>query len=242
LSIQTFMEALQVAKRIPATILLPLLLLAPVTACSGDDRDDKAVKAIDGTFVGKVSGMDALMAIVAAPMGRGEDRRDVAIYVSDGGQLSESLTGTAAGNSFDVKSDDAKLRTAGTLEGNSATGTVKLSDGKTVRFTASRATATAGLYDLKVSRDGQLSGASASGVGLTSKSTLRAPGSGRLKFADGKQRKFEVKTGSSDDPVRLRAGQARLIVLPAGELSGAGEGRPAGTGDTLDFFIRSPAG
>jgi hypothetical protein len=227
-----------------AAFSLAVLLLAPLAACgSGDDGDDKASeKAVDGTFVGKVSGTDAYVAVVAAPAARGKDRRDLTLYMSDGGRLSESFSGAAERNSFVARSEDDDAEAKGKLAGNSVSGTVKLPDGKTVDYRASRATAAAGLYDLTVSREGQLTGASATGVGLTSKSTLRAPGNGRVKFADGKRRKFEVVADSAADPVRLRGGEARLIVLPDGNLSGAGEGRPAGGGDALDFFIKSAAG
>jgi hypothetical protein len=223
---------------------LAVLLLALLAACGGgDDSDDAApTKPVDGTFVGKVSGTDAFVAIVASPPARGKDARELTMYVSDGGKLSESLRGDARLNSFVARSEDADTEAKGKLEGNSVTGSMKLPDGKTVSYRASRATAAAGLYDLTVSRDGRLSGASANGVGLTSKSTLRAPGRGRLKFADGKRRAFEVSADSSDDPVRLRAGEIRLIVLPGGELSGAGEGMPIRGDDPLDVFIRSRAG
>jgi hypothetical protein len=227
-----------------AACSLAVLLLAPLAACGGgNDRDDKAdEKAIDGTFVGKVSGTDAFVAIVASPAARGKDRRELTVYMSDGGRVNESLSGEVHRNGFVARSKDDDAEAKGKLAGNSVTGTVKLSDGKTVSYRASRATAAAGLYDLTVSRDGQLTGASATGVGLTSKSTLRAPGNGRLRFADGRRRKFKVVADSAADPVRLRGGEVRLIVLPDGNLSGAGEGRPAGGGDALDFFIRSAAG
>jgi hypothetical protein len=225
-----------------AAWFLVVALLAPIGACGGgDERDDNAgEKAVDGTFVGKLSGSDVFVAVVASPAVRGQARRKVTVYVADGGRVNESLSGEAERNTFVAASEDAEAK--GTLEGNSVTGDVKLPDGKTVRYRATRASAAAGLYDLTVSRKGQLSGASATGVGLTSKSTLRAPGSGRIKFADGKRRRFEVVADSTGKPVRLGPGRARLIVLPDGELSGAGEGRPTGGGDELGFFIRSSAG
>jgi hypothetical protein len=227
-----------------AALSAVVLLLAPLTGCGGDDdRREKADdKAVEGTFVGKVSGTDAFVAVVAEPLARGQNQRKVSMYVSDGGRLSESLTGSAKLNRFAATSvnDDAKAE--GTLAGDSVTGSVTLPAGKTVRYQAGRATAAAGLYDLTVTSKGLLSGASANGVGLTSKSPLIAPGAGKLKFADGKRRPFEVTAGSAKDPIRLGGGKLRLIVLPSGELIGAGEGRASGGGGALDFFIRSPAG
>jgi hypothetical protein len=89
---------------------------------------------------------------------------------------------------------------------------------------------------------GELSGASAPGVGLTSDTTLRAPATGRFKFADGKRRRFEVVTGDvADEPTRLREGQMRLIVLPGGEMSRAGAAR--GTRQWRGgVFVRSTKG
>jgi hypothetical protein len=219
--------------------LLALFVMAPVAACGGgDDREDNAAgKAVEGTFVGKVSGDDAFVAVVAEPAARGQDTRALTMFVSDGGKLNASLKGSVRDNSFSATSADAKAK--GKLEGNSASGTLTLPGGKDVSYRATRATAAAGLYDLTLSSKGQLSGASANGVGLTSKSSLRAPGFGQIKFADGKKRKFEVTAEALPDPVRLGAGQLRMIVMPDGQLSGAGAAKPTGGGEELDVFIKS---
>jgi hypothetical protein len=162
--------------------------------------------------------------------------------VSDGGRLSESLAGTVGGNAFTATSDDDKAKAKGRLAGDSVSGTITLPGGKELSYRATRAAAAAGLYDLTVSAKGRLSGASANGVGLTSKTSLRAPGLGSIKFADGKRRRFELITEAAPDPVRLGAGQLRMIVMPDGKLSGAGAARPSSGGDELDVFIRSAGG
>lgn len=222
-----------------AACLLSLFLLALLAGCGGgDDPEEQATaKVVEGTFVGKVSGNDAFVAVVAAPVARGKETRELTMFVSDGGRLSESLKGSVRDNSFSATSADAKAK--GKLEGNSVSGTLTLPDGKEASYRATRATAAAGLYDLTVSSKGQLSGASATGVGLTSKSSLRAPGFGSIKFADGKKRKFEVTAEALPDPVRLGAGQLRMIVMPDGELTGAGAAKPTGGGEELDVFIKS---
>jgi hypothetical protein len=79
-------------------------------------------------------------------------------------------------------------------------------------------------------------------VGLQSSSRLRAPGTGRLRFADGERRGFELTSATSGDPTRLRGGQLRLIVLPSGEMVGSGEAQAATGGDELELFIRSDEG
>lgn len=221
-------------------IVLPALMLA---ACGGgEDADEREAgpKPVDGTYVGKVSKSDAFVAVVAEPAARGKDTRPVSLYVSDGGRLSVSLTGAAKGNSFTAASDDDKAEAKGELKADAVSGTVKLPGGEELSYRASRATAAAGLYDLTVSAKGRLSGASANGVGLTSPSSLRAPGFGAIKFADGQRRRFELTTEGAPDPVRLGAGQLRLIVTPDGKLSGAGAAK-SNDGKELDVFIRSVA-
>ena len=209
-----------------------LLLLAPLSGCGGDDEreDDQAQQPVDGTFVGKVAGTDALVAVVAAPAAEGQDKRDATVYVSDGSRVSESFQGSIAENSFTAASqDDAEAK--GELAGDSVKGSVELPDGESADYEAGRATGASGLYELTVSDKGTLSGASAAGVGLTSKSKLRAPGTGSLKFADGKRRRFKITPASEDSPRRIRDGDVRIVVLPDGQMSGAG----------ADFFIKSRA-
>jgi hypothetical protein len=220
-------------------IVLPALLSAAVAACGGDDtrENDPAPKPVDGTFVGEVSKSDAFVAVVAEPAARGKNVRPVSLYVSDGGRLSESLTGSLKDNGFTATSDDDKAKARGRLQGDTVSGTLTLSGGKEVSYRATRATAAAGLYELTVSAKGRMSGASANGVGLTSRSSLRAPGFGKIRFADGRQRRFELTTDAAPDPVRLGAGQLRVIVTPDGEMSGAGAAKAGGK--ELELFIRS---
>jgi hypothetical protein len=221
-----------------------VVALALVAGCGGnddrDDRDDRrAEKALDGTFVGKLSGTNGFLAVVASPAARGQDRRDIKVYVSDGESLSEWFPGSVESNRFTATADGGDAEAKGKLSGNSASGTITLPDGETVRYEATGATAASGLYELTVSRDGELTGVSAAGVALTSRSKLEAPGTGTLKFADGKRRKVEIT--ADGDPVRLRAAEARLIVLPGGDMAGAGQTRSSGAGGEPDFFIRSAA-
>jgi hypothetical protein len=110
-------------------------------------------------------------------------------------------------------------------------------DGRKVRYVAREATATSGLYDLTVSPEGKVTGASAAGVGLTGQVTLPPPGRGRLELADGTRLAFEVTRSSAADEARLRTGQLRLIVLPSGDAVGAGKTR-GGNGGTA-FVVRS---
>jgi hypothetical protein len=217
-------------------VWIVLALVLPVAGCGGgDDEDETPANAVDGTFVGKVSQTDAFVAVVVSPAARGQDRRDVMVYVSDGKRLSESFTGSATGSDFTAKSD-GDTQTKGKLSDNAATGTIELPDDKTARFQANRATAAAGLYSLEVSPAGKLSGASAAGVGLTGRIPARKRGTGSIKLADGTRHRFAVSRNSAGELVGLETGEVRMIVLSDGELRGAGKGRaPAGG----EFFVAS---
>jgi hypothetical protein len=232
--------------RISLWFVLLVLLLMPFAGCSGDDGPDddeaeKAVKADDavvGSFVGEVSGTNAFVAVVAAPAAGEKESGAVQIYVSDGRGLSEWFSGPISENSFVAKSDDGDAEARGKLSGDSVTGTVELPSGKTVRYQADPPSGAAGLYELTVSSAGELSGASAAGLGVTGEITLGKRGTGMLRLVDGKRLEFAVVRSRAGDLIGLHAGQLRLIVLPGGELKGAGKSRPAADGS---FFIRSSA-
>jgi hypothetical protein len=179
------------------------------------------------------------VAVVASPAARGEERRELTVYACDAKRLCEWFSGSASGNSFTVGAERGDGEARGELTRKAATGTIELSDGETVRYEAVPATATAGLYDLTLSSSGKLSGASATGVGLTGKSTIPKPGDGSLKLADGKRLKLDVTRSSARGSVPLRAGQVLAIVLPDHQLRGAARSRRTSGGGDSDFFIRA---
>jgi hypothetical protein len=219
-----------------------VLLLAALAGCGGDGDERvrvKEVKPLEGTFVGKAHGEDAFVAVVASPAARGEERRDLTLYACDARRLCEWFSGSAAGKSFRLGAERGDGEASGELTRKAATGTIELSDGKALRYEAERATAAAGLYDLTVSASGKLTDTSATGVGLTGKSTIPKPGDGSLKLADGKRLKLAVTRGSASASVPLRAGQVLAIVLPDHQLRGAARSRRTSAGDHPDFFIRA---
>jgi hypothetical protein len=213
-----------------------VLVMAPVAGCGGEDRaaEKPAPKPMEGTFLGKVTGTNALVAVVAAPAAGKQERQAVRIYLSDGSKLSEWLDAAVERNSFAAASENRDAEIKGRLNGNSVKGTITLPGGKTARYEASRATGAAGLYELSVSPKGKLTGASATGIGLTGKTPLGTDGSGTLKLADGTRHKFDVTGNARASEVQLESGQLRIIVLGDGELRGAGRAR-----GSEGFFIRS---
>jgi hypothetical protein len=223
-----------------------LLLATSLAACGDDDDgddgqvDDKA-KPVAGTFVGKLPNSQAFVSVVAAPPAKGQDKRAVTVLICDAKRVCEGYSGVATGNDF-VATGDGEAQAKGRLSEKSATGSIELPDGETVRYKTATATATAGVYELTVSRNGKLSGASATGVGLTGKSPLPDSGTGMLRLADGKRLKFDVTRNGAGSPLPLEAGEARLIVLPDYQLRGAGKSRRTSGGGEAEFFIRSSAG
>jgi len=222
--------------------LVLVFLLTPLAGCGGDDDDDDAdqeAKPVAGTFVGKARGTGAFVAVVASPSPEGQGERAVTVYACDARRLCAWFSGSASGNRFTATAAGGEEQAKGKLSGKAATGTIGLPDGRTLRYVANPATATAGLYELTVSRGGKLEGASAAGVGLRGSSSLPRPGRGTLRLADGRRLKFEITRSSTGDALRLKAGQARVIVLPNGHLRGAAKSRPAAGGGRSNFFIRS---
>lgn len=224
------------------SISLVVLLLASLAGCGDDDGGDgdeaeKKAKPVAGTFVGKAQGSEAFVAVVAAPPAKGQDKREVTVFVCDAERLCESFSGSASGNDFTAEAEDGEARA--TLSAKAATGRVEVPGAGTVRYRATTAAATAGVYDLTVSANGRIRGASAAGVGLKGQSTLPRPGNGSIRLADGRRLKFEITRNSSDDPIRLAPGEMRLIVLQDGQLKGAAKSRPAEGGDASDFFVLS---
>lgn len=222
--------------------LVAVLLLAPLAGCGDDDDDDgnnqaERPKPVAGTFVGKARASDAFVAVVAEPPAKGQDKRGITVFVCDAKSLCEWFSGSASGNAVTLKAEGGEARA--TLGADVATGAVKPADGETVRYRAGSATATAGLYDLTVSANGRIRGASAAGVGLKGRSTLPSEGNGSIELADGRRLKFDITSNSGDNPVRLAPGEMRLIVLQDGQLKGAAKSRPAEGGDASDFFVLS---
>ena len=222
-----------------------LLVVGAVAGCGGDDDDgespQKRAKLVEGTFVGKATGSKAFVAVVASPAAKGKNRRDATVFICDAKSLCEWLTGSANGNKLTAASDDDDAKANGTLTAKAVRGQIEVPGGKTVRYVASPAAATSGLYTLTVTPKGRLTGASAAGVGLTGTSTLPAAGPGTLKLADGTRLKFDAVENSTGDTIRVPAGELRVIVLPGRQLRGAGRSRGGDEGAS-NVYLRSPSG
>jgi hypothetical protein len=212
-------------------------LLAGLAGCEdtgGEERSQrtqgkpKEGKPADGTFVGRLRGTSAFVAVAAAPVVEGQRRREVSVFVCDGEDVCEWLAVSTAGNRFSAESTDGDASASGTLTRRTAKGSIELG-GETIEYTARRASAATGLYTLQIRPSGRLQGASAGGVGLTGHSTLPDPGRGALKLADGTRLRFRATRGAGAKALGIGRGEARLIVLSGGQLRGAGS----------SFYLRS---
>jgi hypothetical protein len=221
--------------------LVPALALLAGCGGGSDDAGDKEAKPVAGTFAGKVPKTDAFVSVAAAPVTKGQAGRDVTVFVCDAKRLCEWFSGSANGNDFVARSDARGDEAKGKLTDKAVSGTIKLSGGKTLRYSAKQATATSGLYDLKVASNGKLSGASEAGVGVTGESTLPEPGTGTLKLADGRRLEFAATKSSSKTTPRLGKGQARVVILADGELAGVATNPKGADGAQAAFFLRSAA-
>jgi hypothetical protein len=231
------MSGTEMRRWIAATVLL--LAFAGCDVMGDEDEDasrqpgsqagGSRPKPVDGTFVGKLDGTEAFVAVAAAPVAQGRRRREITVFACGDEEVCEWLTGSAAGNRFSAASSDGDAEFQGSLTRRAASGSIELAGGETSDVTARRATAAAGLYTLTVSPGGRLQGASAGGVGLTGRSTLPEPGRGTLRLADGTRLRFLATRSTGAEALRIRRGEARLIVLPDGELRGAGP----------NFYLRS---
>jgi hypothetical protein len=223
-----------------------VILLASAAGCGGSDDDDadeaeRTPKPVVGTYVGKVPRSDTFVSVVAAPASQGQERRPVTVYACDAKSLCELFSGSTTGNEFTATAEGGDGKAGGKLTRKTASGSIEPSRGESVRYEADRATAAAGVYNLTVSPNGRIRGASAAGVALTGTSSLPEPGRGTLKLADGSRLRFRA-TRTSAEIARLEAGQLRLIVLSNGQLRGVGKTGRAEDGNQLVFFVRSAAG
>jgi hypothetical protein len=206
---------------------------------SQQQEEQKATPPITGSFVGEAPDADAFVAIVAASPEEEGQERDVRAYLSDGERLTEWFTGRAEGNELDLTSEGG-ARLEGNLSTEASTGTITVEDDTTLTYTADLARGVAGLYNVTISEEGRVRGASETGGLLegqlgeeeeTRDEEVR-PISGTFTSAEGQVVSFGV-LGREADP-----DEYRWIVLEDGQAMGAK--KSARTGSTSGFI--DPAG
>ncbi len=220
-----------------------LLALSLMAGCGGGGAQQQGVSQeqsappATGTFVGKASDEDAFVAIVAASPDEEEGQeRDVRAYLCDGEGVTEWFTGRAEGNELNLTSEsDARLE--GNLSTEASTGTITLEEDRTLTYTAELARGVAGLYNVTISEEGRVRGASETGGllegQLGGEAEMRGEEArliiGTFTSAEGEELGFAV---FGREPI---ADEYRWIVLEDGEAKGATKGaRPGPTSGFID--------
>ena len=200
--------------------LVSMLVVGLLTAgCAGPGEEEKSTPPVAGHFVGATSDPDTLVAIVVDEAEQGEDQRTVKAYLGDGYIIDEWFTDTVTGDSFDLTSDGG-ARLMGQLSSDAASGTATLSNRASVSFEATPATGVAGLYNVSVYNDGQMSGTSERGgqlegqIGNTPRPDGLYPVSGTITSPDDRSQNFEAVCGTN------RAADIRIIALASGQMRG----------------------
>ncbi len=200
--------------------LVSMLVVGLLTAgCAGPGQEEKSAPPVAGHFVGPTSDPDTFVVVVADEAEQGEDQRTVKAYLCDGYIIDEWFTDTVTGDSFDLTSDGG-ARLMGELSSDAASGTATLSNEASVSFEATPATGVAGLYNVSVYNDGQMSGTSERGgqlegqIGNTPRPDGLYPVAGTITSPDDRSQNFEAVYGTN------RAADIRLIALASGQMRG----------------------
>jgi hypothetical protein len=130
----------------------------------GEGGATTAQSAISQQFVGEVPEINAYLALLVSSPQQAGASPQVRAYLCDGKSINEWLTGKEEpANTLDLSSDDgANLK--GELSSNEATGTLTLADGRAFAFSIPQATGLAGLYNMTLNPNGQMSGTSEGGA------------------------------------------------------------------------------
>jgi hypothetical protein len=211
--------------------MITVVIAAALTGCGGDDEGN-GKEAVSGTFVGPASDSKTYVAIVIAPPGGTKDDSQVTAYVCDGDAVSQWFTGSRAATALDLSSEQKPFSSKGSakltadLSPEEATGTVRLPQGESLDFKATRATGPAGIYAVTALPNGTISGGSNSGGRVEGRlkggkaanrldATINAP--------DGQEYQLMGKIGPGQAYRRPdRAVELRWLVSEDGAIRGAG--------------------
>lgn len=202
-----------------------VVLVAVGLAACGGSHSGGSPSLVSGSFVGDVPGTRLYVAVVAADPQPHAAARPIRVYVCDGHTISEWFPGRGA-NAVAMRSQSGQADVKVTLPGADASGTIRLVDGTSVPFRASRAMGIAGLYDSMLLPDGAVRGSSDTGARLEGTRVSAQPdSSGRFKAVgryiepDGKTTPWVTFTHARLP--KARPVESRIIVLSDGRRRGA---------------------
>jgi hypothetical protein len=238
------MPAHSIVVRLLAMGLVLVLALWITAGCGGSggeyggspqQEEQKAAPPVTGSFVGEAPDEEAFVAIVAASPEEEGQERDVRAYLCDGESVTEWFTGRAEGNELDLTSEGG-ARLEGNLSTEASTGTITLDDDRTLTYTAELARGVAGLYNVAISEEGRVRGASETGGLLDGqlgeeedmRDEQARPIRGTLISTEGQEVGFEV-FGREANP-----DEYRWIVFEDGVAKGAK--KSVRTGSTSGFI------
>jgi hypothetical protein len=203
--------------------LLALTLWLLVGCAGQQQQEEKGAPPVAGSFVGEAPDATAFVAVVAdLPEGQG-DERQVKAYLCDGQSVSDWFVGSVVGNDLSLSSDSG-AQLEGQLTSDTATGTITDPNGNPISFEAPLATGIAGLYDVKLSPDGIVSGTSQTGgqlegqLGNILKEYDTYPVSGTITPPEGQPQDFKALTSPNTSD------HHRWIVLDDGQIKGGNVG------------------
>jgi hypothetical protein len=207
---------------VPLALWLLFFLLAGCVG-PGQEEEKKSAPPVAGSFVGEMPdvGEDGtFVAVVASGAAEEGAELEVRAYLC-GEEVNEWFWSSVAGNDLELSSDSG-WRLEGQLTSDAASGTITPPDSASVPFEASPATGIAGLYDVTLSADGQLSGSSERGGRIEGQIADRAQGddypiSSTITPPEGQPQDFEL-LASSNAPADFR-----LIALADGRIKVGGQ-------------------
>lgn len=208
--------------------LMLMLVLWLVAGCASPGQEkEKGSQAsggpVVGEFVGEIPEADTFVALVAEEPQEGGDTREVRAYLCDDESINEWFVGSASGDELQLTSESG-VQLLARLTGESSTGTVTLTDGRSFPFEALPATGIPGLYDVSTTSGGQVSGTSWSGARLEGQraDSPQEDGnyliSGTIIPTEGQLGEFKAEVAGTE------ATEGRFIVLPDGRLKGGKKG------------------
>ena len=205
-----------------AGLLVVVLTLWLVVGCAGSQQQ-QSVPPVAGSFVGEAPDASAFVALVADLPEGGGNERQVRAYLCDGQSISDWFVGSVTGNDLNLSSDNgAQLK--GQLTSDAATGTITDPNSNPISFNAPLATGIGGLYDVKLSPDGAVSGTSQTGgqlegqLGNILKEYDTYPVSGTITPPDGQAQDYKALTSPNTSD------HHRWIVLNDGQIKGGNVG------------------
>lgn len=191
-------------RRVSISVLLLMGLALPASAGAGDDAATAGHRATGNFYFGRIAFESEVIGIA---LGRGARTAKVFVTDAEPGGTAEWFEGRLSRSTLRLRSASGRARLRATWSRSAQTwsGAIRLPGGRTRRLAAFHADKGAGLYSLRVTRSGRVSGTSTAG------DRLRARRSGRFLSGAvterGERLRFKVMDLSRAFAYRRRSGR-----------------------------------